>query len=1636
MADDIENLIQGFIDVAGSDSVDPRNVTGRTPLPQPIPSPEIPNIPGLPPVDPAQFEMPNGLNPSGTEMPAVSSTEDPLNIQDYLNNVQVNGLDIADDIFNPVKVQNVDVHDHNRQNQYYERYQDEELGFSPFRDNEELYNKHTSTWDDMQRATGAFTALAGLAVADAASWAYDADTETAKEFEKQMAIGTSTRGGVGGFVTNMYLNSGYTVGIMSEMIMEELAMAAGQAGFAALGVGTGGAGWAGNVALTGLMAKRFASGMGKVKHAFDAAGRLTKSLNNLKDVNKARQYLYNGAKSLGKAVNPFENTLDVWRNRNALRQMDGLAATGKVFGEVYRDVRNIRLAVGEGALEGGMLENKLNKEMFADFRKEHGRHPTDAEADKMRTTAREAGASVVKWNAPLILLSNKITFDGLTRGGFKNMGTELIKSASGKNIVFNPKKSLKEAYSVLESGVANRLKHIANPANMLKGGGTYLKANFAEGLQELGQETISGWQEDVHTSRYSGDITKGGYYDMLLTNMQKQISPTGLHTFASGFLMGGMVAPISATVGASLQGRKTANNLWMKYSDPQAYQTMIAERDSKLAEDVNKLNEFYYNPETYLGAELDNLVAQKGYGEGRKVAQETNNKRMYEDMNDGSLFEHVSTAIRYGRLDTMIERLEDMKNLSPEEMVEFANGRSAEKFTAGLDKSIARAKNIESRYDQMTRKYPNPFDPKSKKEGSEEQELEGQKFNAWEQSIKQAVYYGNTFDRALERQTSILSKAQESAGLKNTSYSDLNVLFDMSSAETELEILNNSIKTLEEGMKEFADPKAKKTLKEATAKRDALKAYQDAVTTAEGNRTGKEISNKEDLKAIEKSYMGYMDYITKKNKDHKNRDKFNNVLKEILDYRILENRSKVANDAVNVLLDPKNFINKFEREQEIARILMENKKGEIAQSLKMFRDVQDKNEMLSDLADAGMFFNPKELAELEKTGKVPTTFYYTAAKDDPHDQVVGTSEDYQKAVAILKYYMGLRDVSLHGIQITGMQKLNPYMLKSRAKTKNDKRSYEDLAEQFGFDPKSPSTKVALKDVLQAIQDSEYATLEEKALAEKLWNTAHDAETVTFSNTRTVAGEYNETEQSVVDPRFSSDDYEQGREGHPIEHIILKEEVGRKVQDHLKTDTEFKSQMTTLMEEAQEAFKSLKGQEIIEFGHMIPSTSKEGVGNVEEFAKLAMTNPAFQQFLAGVKTELETKKSTWEKFVDLVMKGMEAILGKAPSGSVLNGVLDLVTARIDGVGPATATTTPTTTTASRASSTMSMSDLKNNHEDLATVLRDEFLLSYEARGSKFTPEKEGQDPLDSAAFKKWFADKGETRKENIIEAYNEEKFGPKIPEAAPKKTVITPEIEAAQNPAKTPSIVTSVMENALVALGYSDIEIDNLKMGSPAYAQSLIDSATTAEQLKAEQSGEKEKTEQEKRQEEMKQTITDLKMSIVDYDSWLEAVEKISLLLETDPDLVQQSGYVPAELEQDLADAKKALMGRVEFDELDLNEYVIMNDKYESIAQIILKTDKGVTIKYMNSTLPNKIVPADKVDEEIKFVSNETLKDQYDAQPEVEITEAEKEHGKESVNNATDVNSAERAKANIEAAKNKSEEEVNNDAAEAFLNDCK
>ena len=1134
---------------------------------------------------------------------------------------------------------------HTQYERYYNHPDFKDMGFSPFRDNETHYNEQTSGWSDFQRTFAQWRSLAATGFTDAMSFGPSSDRKAAEKFERAMAIGSSTRGGVTGFTTNLFLNSGYTFGIIAEMLLEEAILYG-------VGLFTGGSTW-------GLATARGAAKINMIDNAWDlaktvkGAAKTADALDDLKDINVARNYwakMKGVGAWAGRKIAP--DTAGVVKHWDDIKALGPLAQVNTTAASFYKDVRNIRLAYSESALEAGMVENELLDEFYQLAVRENGGGPlSDLQKKEISKRAKDASMTTFSQNFPTIWLSNQIVFDNLfhsfspTR---KLLGQPLKKNAAGK-IVKEAGKTL-NPYQVVGSNFRGTLKAFTKPRSYAKFGLNYFRANFAEGLQETAQEIISGAAKDYYRQDPKDPMLQG-YHTMLASNIQKQVTPEGLEVFMSGFLMGGPVSMVTSTMSGAVDQVK-------KFRDPDYAAKMLTAKQ-ELVTAAAEYNEFHADPMKMFDHNLENANAQKHYQEGMAEAKANGDKKIFYDLHNAAASSHVLNAIQGGMLGGFIERMEDYSTMTDEEIVE---GFPNLKETPGAYKSkvgnmIKLAKSLEQDYKNYSAKFPAPTDPVMFKGNQVRYANARLKTLAWQNSMKQFLFMRHSFYNNFERQNGILQKAGSELTGQDLSGADFVSLFDSDKTTEVIQQKEQMLKNLgdvkqlkptpEQVKKGIAFNEAEDFEYQTTEELEALKKFDTArskyvsISNAPEHAVARE-------DAAQEWYQAYSELIGTMSKDVQFNEDIGESFQELLDYTDLGTEGQKVKEAVNFLLNPEQWELNLERNERAIAIGLENRIPFMKSLLEDYVDKMGKNALLKALfEEAGVFLDAEGIAAVED-GSFPQNFYDTLV---PYSAIYKGSPKWATASKVIEDYIkNVKDKPIPESEGT-----NEFDVSTRDKLPGDNRTYDDLAEQFGFDPKSKSTAVSEKIVLQAIINSPYATEAEKLLAEQFLAIADDTSDILFVNNLNHPGEFVSNKEGgtvVIDARYSSEDYRNGNQ--PLEVILLHEETHRYSVNGLETDSAYKGKITEIMEAARKHFdETNKGLPLY------------GFKNEAEFVAETMSNPVFQQMLNEIPMEGPLQKNGWTAFVNAVVHFLESTFGKGKvDGSVLNAAMDVITAKID------------------------------------------------------------------------------------------------------------------------------------------------------------------------------------------------------------------------------------------------------------------------------------------------------------------------------------------------------------------------------------
>ena len=606
---------------------------------------------------------------------------------------------------------------------YYNHPQYNKLGWQPHGDNETFYNENSTWMDDFSRASSQWLSLAGLGLKqtfgnwdDLFSLNTSGDTKFAREMNRMMSIANSSRGGLGGFATNMYANSAYTFGVMSEIILEEAAV------WAAAALTEGG--------LSGLAATKTFSNLKKLWEIPDTLGDIaqaSRTVDNIVDtgtafhavdqVSDARKF-WNG---VGDFINPFSNTAETLKNlrtgEEGFDKLTRFARGKKTFGAFYGDLQLLNTGLAESRLEGGMVENEVFNKNYYDYIEKNGYAPTGDDLNKIMANAKTAGINTTLANLPAITYSNKIVFDKLLNKfiPFRNNNIGSLGEAVfnyGKKSGGKVMEGFTDPNSVKSWFTKKHWKNVGNqfrPENLRKNGMRYLSANLTEGLQETYQEGISKTMTDYYLETYADPdrAGTGNFLSKLGNSFGEQVSAKGAETFLSGFLMGGLVQG-PQTIGVS--AANSVRDAYAKRKNPEAYAEAQAQKTKDRENITNFINDLGADPRKFFDAMYANFKAQKDFSTLMNDAEANGDKKAHGDAQSDSLFSHVKTLLNRGYYDLFTQQIDKYAQLNDDELNQAfgytADNGSADDFNKDMRTRLnaikEKAEHIKARYDKYS----------------------------------------------------------------------------------------------------------------------------------------------------------------------------------------------------------------------------------------------------------------------------------------------------------------------------------------------------------------------------------------------------------------------------------------------------------------------------------------------------------------------------------------------------------------------------------------------------------------------------------------------------------------------------------------------------------------------------------------------------------------------------------------------------------------------------------------------------------------------------------------------------------------------------------------------------------------------
>jgi hypothetical protein len=754
---------------------------------------------------------------------------------------------------------------------YYNRYKAygnetfDRIGFSPFKNNDAEFNAGTSAMSEYKRsltysmaplfARGFTSGVKSLG--RALQGDFGDDPEEATGYARAAAIGNSTKGGFVGFTNNLGVSFAYTAGIMSEAIAEEVI----GMGISALTATPTGAVTTYRLLNAGRRVAEGLEGIKAMSNVAEASFKTGKYLQELNALHKTRELLAaskavekgaNIGKKIVNFVNPLSNTTEaignIIRNKGQLNNLARASSgTFKTVGALYSDVRNINMALSEARLEGGFIRNDFFNERVEEYKKTHnGERPDDATLDRIKNEAGQASADGMFANTLIIYASNKVGFDnimnpkrGVTALLNKSLST-VKKNAAGQTVREFTTKTLKSGAKVLTpklswidkgwkgfKGTAQSIRKQGFQKVALKTIG-YGKANLMEGVQESVQDIISNTSKDYHKQAFYSEPVSANLFTtaqlevlrdkrsggkMFKDALGKQFSWEGGETFLSGFAMGTMAHPLNKAL-PFLQ--KTKQKIFNK-EQYKADKEYLKNYGINMAKSVN--DTFQNDPLKFFNTRLFGLGEQ---AELNKVIQSGTTKEQLDARNEATI-KQVTNLIEMDQVDTYVEYLESLKQLTSEEYAEMMN--STEEETKGhvekLDVLITRTQEIEKQYKKINDVMPNPVNLQDYEKGTLAYEKAAIGHAAWEEGKKAIIFYNETFKNTVMRMQSVFQDLASNKLIGKIDPNRVQVLLKESRLDSEINIIENELTSL----KGLDDDYSKKQVKEKTELLTGLKEF-------------------------------------------------------------------------------------------------------------------------------------------------------------------------------------------------------------------------------------------------------------------------------------------------------------------------------------------------------------------------------------------------------------------------------------------------------------------------------------------------------------------------------------------------------------------------------------------------------------------------------------------------------------------------------------------------------------------------------------------------------------------------------------------------------------------------------------------
>ena len=884
------------------------------------------------------------------------------------------------------------------QNYYrYARQSDfDRLGFTPYADNEAIYNENSSSFAEIGRG------LQGLALNTVATavdgfestWdlitgdfdkAFGADPAAAERYAYINRMYGSTYGGTTEFLANNAINLGFVTGMITQGFLEGVGVTIATGGQVELGGGV----WAARIG-QGLFGLKSAAQTGKaIKTGYNAT-RTATALNRLRET--APQWLKSTTSGVGRVVLPnvTEYIDDAFR---AAQIGEALPGAAKGAGALFREAQIMKFALTEAQLEGGFVENDIYQRAVEEYYDKHGYYPDNATLERIREAAKQGGDRALMANLPVIYFTDAIVLKPLMSMG------KTTSRIFGSNRAAKAKLA-QHGIEETSSGLYSRIqkkgffkdagRNTYRYLTSARFGRNVLLPGISEGLQENFQEIVSQSYVNYYSEMlknplnvsledlkgtFSGVFEAGNLiFDPNITPHSKnalanQFTEEGFQTFLSGAFIGGLTGSGGSAI-AKLAKLSTA-----KGRAEVAKQK--AEREELSNEIVRVLNEgkadvfSLFNPRLRSLHDTNNLL--KEWQEAKQSGDIKKQKDLLEELR----FNHLMTVLQTGQMKSFVQKVESLNTLDDEAIVEATGIADPKEARERVSATIDYARQLESKYDAVEKEYGNPFITDQYDPSSESYDRVRLNNFAYEQAKRDLIFLSDANDKTKERLNDLRGNISKRNASGNTSSLDLDVMTSEESLDQEIQILEKEV------FAEATTPEQKQLIKEKRARKKNLISYRAALRKYKKSISGKNQTDESEeagqrrIDAAENFREAYGRLVNSLAKPGKvvNQSDVEQDAEELLDVIALNRDASAIVGALNNLNSPARLTEYALRNSAAIADVVLNKRMLLEQSLKIFRNNVTKNQIVNDVYSTGFFLDVEDLENYLKKGIMPTEIY-------------------------------------------------------------------------------------------------------------------------------------------------------------------------------------------------------------------------------------------------------------------------------------------------------------------------------------------------------------------------------------------------------------------------------------------------------------------------------------------------------------------------------------------------------------------------------------------------------------------------------------------------------------------------------------